>query len=71
MTVMEFCEKYGIDYNVVYKASNTIRSLTYGYRGRLYDEKELKEAVVEHIKNRRERAYREVNRTEAMLKKLQ
>ena len=71
MTVMEFCEKYSIDYNTVYKAAGTISSLTYGYRGRLYDEQKLKQAVVEYVKQRYNRAFEELKRTSNMLRKLQ
>lgn len=70
ITMVEACRKYGLDYSTVYNAANTITSLTTGYRGRLFDEEQLVQAIRVYLQRLIDDAQNVIERCEEKMKKL-
>lgn len=69
ITVRGFADKYGIDYMTVYNSTWNCKPLTRSVKYKLYDEKDLLEAVMRLAKHRAERLREDLRRTEEIIRK--
>ena len=69
MTVLEFCDKYGVDYATVYGATYKVKQISTGCKNRRYDENELLCAVRDILKSRVDRHRMEMEKAEKLLEK--
>lgn len=69
ITVRGFADKYGIDYMTVYNSTWNCKPLTRSMKYKLYDEKDLLEAVLRLAKHRAERLREDLRRAEETIRK--
>lgn len=70
ITVRDFADKYGIDYDKVYNITYHCRPLTKSLKNRLYSESELARTLTEHAEHRVERLRADLRRAEKTLDKI-
>lgn len=70
MTLNEFRDKYGVNYSIVYAATFMVQCDDPRRRDREYNEKALKEAVIDIVTTRIEKYHKEQDRYEKILEQL-